>query len=100
MAAAHYKLDNLTFMLDYNKLQIDGRNDEVMSLGNIMKKFDAFGFECFEVDGHDMDAIVTALKLPYRAGRNSYAATLSRARAFPLWRTSRMARQPHEQRAV
>ena len=64
MAAAHYKLDNLTFMLDYNKLQIDGRNDEVMSLGNIMKKFDAFGFECFEVDGHDMDAIVTALKAP------------------------------------
>mgnify|MGYP002511301256 CR=1 FL=1 len=64
MAAAHYKLDNLTFMLDYNKLQIDGRNDEVMSLGNIMKKFDAFGFECFEVDGHDMDAIVSALKAP------------------------------------
>ena len=64
MAAAHYKLDNLTFMLDYNKLQIDGSNDEVMSLGNIMKKFDAFGFECFEVDGHDMDAIVEALKAP------------------------------------
>ena len=64
MAAAHYKLDNLTFMLDYNKLQIDGSNDEVMSLGNIVKKFDAFGFECFEVDGHDMDAIVAALKAP------------------------------------
>ena len=31
---------------------------------NIVKKFDAFGFECFEVDGHDMDAIVTALKAP------------------------------------
>ncbi|MCC8024589.1 MAG: transketolase [Clostridium sp.] len=64
MAAAHYKLDNLTFMLDYNKLQIDGSNDEVMSLGNIVKKFDAFGFECFETDGHDIDAIVEALRAP------------------------------------
>ena len=64
MAAAHYKLDNLTFMLDYNGLQIDGSNDEVMSLGNIGKKFDAFGFECFDVDGHDIAAIVEALKAP------------------------------------
>jgi len=64
MAAAHYKLDNLVFMLDHNGLQIDGSNDEVMSLGNIVKKFDAFGFECFEVDGHDIDAIVKALKAP------------------------------------
>ena len=61
MAAAHYKLDNLTFLLDYNHLQIDGSNDEVMSLGDINKKFDAFGFECFTVDGHDIEAIVEAL---------------------------------------
>ena len=64
MAAAHYKLDNLTFMLDHNGLQIDGSNDEVMGLGNIMAKFEAFGFECFKVDGHDIDAIVKALKTP------------------------------------
>ena len=64
MAAAHYKLDNLVVMLDYNKLQIDGSNDQVMGLGNIVAKFDAFGFECFEVDGHDIPAIVEALKAP------------------------------------
>lgn len=64
MAAAHYKLDNLVFMLDHNGLQIDGSNDEVMSLGDIVKKFDAFGFACFTVDGHDIDAIVKALKAP------------------------------------
>jgi transketolase len=51
-------------MLDHNGLQIDGTNDQVMSLGDIMKKFEAFGFECFEVDGHDVDAIVAALKAP------------------------------------
>ena len=60
MAAAHYKLDNLTFMLDHNGLQIDGSNDEVMSLGDVVAKFKAFGFECFTVDGHDIDAIVEA----------------------------------------
>ena len=62
MAAAHYKLDNLTFILDNNGLQIDGKNDEVMSLGNIKDKFSAFGFEIFEVDGHNVSDIVSALK--------------------------------------
>jgi transketolase len=64
MAAAHYNLDNLTFMLDYNKLQIDGSNEEVMCLGDIIKKFEAFGFACMEVDGHDIGAITKALKAP------------------------------------
>ena len=62
MAAAHYKLDNLTYILDNNGLQIDGRNDEVMSLGNIKDKFSAFGLKVFEVDGHNIDEIVNALK--------------------------------------
>ncbi|HEY9053352.1 MAG TPA: transketolase [Rectinemataceae bacterium] len=64
MAAAHYKLDNLCFLLDHNGLQIDGRNDEVMGLGNIEAKFQAFGFQCLEVDGHDIEAIAAALAAP------------------------------------
>lgn len=64
MAAAHYKLDNLVFMLDHNGLQIDGPNDKVMSLGDVVAKFQAFGFECIKVDGHDVNAIVEALKAP------------------------------------
>ncbi len=64
MASAHYRLDNLTVLLDHNGLQIDGSNDQVMSLGNIVEKFRAFGFECFEVDGHDVEAITAALKAP------------------------------------
>lgn len=65
MSAAHYKLDNLTVILDYNKLQIDGSVDKVMSLGHICNKYESFGFECFEVDGHDIDAITAALKAPH-----------------------------------
>ncbi len=64
MAAAHYKLDNFVVMLDHNGLQIDGSNDDVMSLGDVVAKFKAFGFECFKVNGHDIDAITEALKAP------------------------------------
>lgn len=65
MAAAHYKLDNLTVMIDNNGLQIDGTNDQVMSLGNLGDKLRAFGFEVFELaDGHDLDAIEKALSTP------------------------------------
>lgn len=62
MSAAHYKLDNLTVLLDHNGLQIDGSNEEVMSLGDVMEKYRSFGFECIQVDGHDIGAIVDALK--------------------------------------
>lgn len=68
MAAAHYKLDNLTILLDHNKLQIDGSNDQVMGLGDIVKKYEAFGWETMVVDGHDIDAITAACKAP-RCGK-------------------------------
>lgn len=64
MAAAHYKLDNFTIILDHNGLQIDGSNDDVMSIGDVMDKFRAFGFECIKVNGHDIDAISKALLSP------------------------------------
>ena len=64
MAAAHHKLDNLTVIIDNNGLQIDGTNDEVMSLGDMPAKLRAFGFEVFEIDGHDLDAIEAALSAP------------------------------------
>lgn len=60
-AAAHYKLDNLTVIVDNNGLQIDGTNDEVMSLGNIKAKFEAFGFCCLEIEGHNIEQIIYAL---------------------------------------
>ena len=65
MSAAHYKLDNLTVMIDNNGLQIDGSNDEVMSLGNLPAKLKAFGFDLYEINGHDLDAIEAALAAPH-----------------------------------
>ena len=72
MAAAHYKLDNLTVILDHNGLQIDGKNDDVMSLGNICAKFAAFGFDTVTVNGHDIDAVTAALRLPHNPGKPKF----------------------------
>jgi transketolase len=63
MAAAQYKLDRLIVFLDYNKFQIDGTVDEVMSLINPADKWAAFGFKTFECDGHDAEAISDAIDL-------------------------------------
>lgn len=60
MAASHYGLSNLTAILDYNGLQIDGSNDEVMSIKPVDQKFAAFGWNVIEIDGHDMEAILEA----------------------------------------
>lgn len=72
MSASQYKLDNLTVILDYNGLQIDGRVDQVMSLGDITDRYRSFGFDCFEVDGHDIDAVTAALKAKPAAGKPKF----------------------------
>ena len=69
MAAAHYRLDNLTIIIDNNGLQIDGTNDEVMSLGDLPAKLRAFGLDLHEIDGHDMDTIEAALSAPAVPGK-------------------------------
>ncbi len=70
MSAAHYKLDNLTVIFDNNGLQIDGSNDEVMSLGDLGAKLRAFGLDVIELaDGHDLDAIEAALSAPVTPGK-------------------------------
>jgi transketolase len=62
MSAAHYGLDNLTAVVDRNRLQIDGRTKEVMSLEPLPEKWRAFGWHTLEVDGHDIPELLEALK--------------------------------------
>ena len=57
MAASHYKLDNLCAVLDYNHLQIDGNIDDVISPEPFASKFEAFGWEVLNVNGHDFDEL-------------------------------------------
>lgn len=62
MFAAHYDLDNLIAIVDNNNLQIDGDVRDVAGLVDISAKFKAFGWQTIEVDGNDVDAVLTALK--------------------------------------
>ncbi len=60
MAAAHFKLDNLTAVVDNNGQQIDGWNRDVMNLDPFNKKWQAFGWHVTEVDGHDLTQLIDA----------------------------------------
>jgi transketolase len=61
-AAPHFGLTNLTAIVDYNHLQTDGTTEEVMDTGDVRAKFEAFGWDTVEIDGHDMAAVVEALE--------------------------------------
>ena len=62
MAAAHYKLDNLCAVLDYNHLQIDGNIADVISPEPFTSKFEAFGWNVLDVNGHDFDELRNAFE--------------------------------------
>lgn len=62
MTANKYKLNNLIAFLDYNKLQIDGTNEEVMPIAPVKEKFEAFGFNVKEINGHDFEEIINAVE--------------------------------------
>ncbi len=59
MAAAHYKLDNLVGIIDYNKLQISGNVDTVMRLSSLRDRWTSFGWRVEEVDGNEISALNT-----------------------------------------
>ncbi len=58
MAAAHFKLKNLIVIIDYNNLQVDGSVDEIMDIAPLKQKITAFGWQVYEVDGHNMREIL------------------------------------------
>jgi len=62
MAAAHYCADNLIAIVDNNGLQIDGSNDEIMSLNPLPDKWSAFGWRVLTLDGHNMSEILQAFE--------------------------------------
>lgn len=62
MYAAGNKVDNLITTIDYNKKQIDGATDNVLPLGNLRAKFEAFGWEVLDIEeGNDLEAVLNGL---------------------------------------
>ena len=62
MSASHFKLGNLTAIVDHNSLQIDGSNSEVMNVAPIADKFKSFGWNVVEIDGHNFTEILRELR--------------------------------------
>ena len=61
MSGAHYKLDNVCGIIDYNHLETDGTVEEVMDIAPLAEKWRAFGWNAIEIDGHDFEEIFSAL---------------------------------------
>jgi transketolase len=62
MAAAHYKLDNITAFVDRNMIQLDGSTEDIMSLEPLADKWRAFGWNVQEINGHDFQQIADAVE--------------------------------------
>ena len=60
--AAKYRLDNLTVVIDRNKIQIDGSTEDILPLEPFADKYRAFGWEVLDIDGHNMEALVDAAR--------------------------------------
>jgi len=72
MAAAHYRLSNLTAIVDHNKISQSGRVADIIGVDPLADKWRAFGWEVREIDGHQMHQVVDALDaLPFHSGRPS-----------------------------
>lgn len=69
MSAAQFGLDNLTAVVDYNKLQSDGDSRQIMDLADLAGKFNSFSWDVKEIDGHDIAKVVSAFEAPRIVGR-------------------------------
>lgn len=61
ITAAHYKLDNMTVIIDRNYMSVDGNTEELMAQRDMQQKLEAFGWESVTVDGHNLEALIEAL---------------------------------------
>lgn len=76
MLASHLKLWNLTAIVDFNKLQGFGRTKEIISQENLAEKWRVFGWEAYEVDGHDVDELALEFNKPHNRPKVIIAHTI------------------------
>jgi transketolase len=76
MLASTLKLTNLTVIVDYNQLQSFGRTNEVINQENMSERWRCFGWDAIDVDGHDLNALEDAFKLPNYKPRAIIAHTV------------------------
>lgn len=82
LIASHHKLDNLTIIVDHNKMQTLGKVEDILSLGNLKRKLDAFGCLTIDVDGHCIPEIVSALKKKTNGSPNVLIANTTKGKGI------------------
>ena len=90
MAAANFKLDNLTVIVDCNQLQSDGETKEVMDMLSLSDKFQSFGFNSLCVDGHNVTALINAFEKRKEGMPNTIIAQTVKGKGVSFMENSRM----------
>mgnify|MGYP000854020253 FL=1 len=86
LSASHFKLDNLTIIVDRNKFQQTGKNSEIMNLKNLKSKFTSFGCETFEIDGHNLKKIHSTLSKKNKSKKpRVIVANTTKGKGFKLF---------------
>jgi transketolase len=78
LVSAHHKLDNLMLIVDKNGFQAMGATDDVLAMGDLSAKFESFGFQAIEVDGHDEAAVDAAIRKLWATGAGKPKALIAR----------------------
>lgn len=83
MSASKYKLDNLVVIIDYDNMQFDGANDEIMSLAPLAQKMEAFGFKTVECNGHSIEELWNAFTTEHEGQPLAVVAHTIKANGVP-----------------
>ena len=101
MSASHFKLDNLTAVIDKNHLQYDGETDEILSLGSLEEKWKAFGWDVYKADGHSVEELFEVLSVGSSRPKAVIADTVKgKGVSFmennPAWHNASLSAQNYE----
>jgi transketolase len=77
LVATHHRMDNLMLIVDKNGFQAMGTTDDVLALGDLSAKFNSFGFETLEIDGHDESAVDAAIRQLWGTGSGKPKALIA-----------------------
>jgi transketolase len=78
LTASHYKLNNLCAIIDYNNLQIDGKVEDIKNVMPIKDKFESFGWNTIEIDGHKYEEIFSAYEKFLKKDTNKPTAIIAK----------------------
>lgn len=101
LSVAHYQLDNLMVIVDRNHLQVEGTTEEILSLASLRDKFESFGFDVDEVDGHSVPELIDVFSKSSAGPRAVIADTIkgkgvSFMEGNPIWHDRGMTDSQYE----